>query len=115
MRPKQSLVAVIGGEITGYVFARALGDEGEILNVAIQPDKRGRGLGRRLLEASLAHLRGSGVRAVYLEVRASNIGGQDFYRRMGFQEIGRRRSYYDKPREDALVLTREIAPQDRPA
>jgi len=51
------------------------------------------------------------VRAVYLEVRASNIGGQDFYRRMGFQEIGRRRSYYDKPREDALVLTREITPK----
>ncbi|MBI4500773.1 MAG: ribosomal protein S18-alanine N-acetyltransferase [Gemmatimonadetes bacterium] len=110
-----SLVAIMDGEIAGYVFARVLADEGEILNLAVRAERRGQGVGRRLLDCSVDQLRKDGARTVYLEVRASNDTGQAFYRRMGFEEIGRRRGYYDKPHEDALVFARRIAISERPA
>ena len=110
-----SLVGVVDGEVAGYVFARALADEGEILNIAVRGDRRTQGIGRLLLDSSVDQLQRNGARTVYLEVRASNASGQAFYRRMGFEEIGRRRGYYDKPHEDALVFARKIVTSERPA
>jgi ribosomal-protein-alanine N-acetyltransferase len=109
-----SFVAVSDGEVAGYVFARAVADEGEILNVAVREDLRGRGLGRRLLDAVFDDFRRHGVRTVYLEVRTSNTKGRAFYERLGFRQVGRRRAYYNKPREDALVMAREITLQAGP-
>lgn len=92
------------GAVVGYVLARATADEGEILNLAVDPGQRRRGMGRQLAETVLGMLRLEGVRRVFLEVRESNLGARSFYAMLGFRELGRRRGYYARPREDALVL-----------
>jgi ribosomal-protein-alanine N-acetyltransferase len=109
-----ALVAVTDGQIEGYIFARAMADEGELLNVAVRADSRRKGLGRYLVDTILEDFRTRGVQTVYLEVRASNAAGRAFYDTLGFHEIGRRRGYYSRPREDALVLARKLAPDQRP-
>ena len=110
-----SLVAVENGNVAGYVFARVIADEAEVLNLAVRKDVQRTGIGRYLIDAVFEAFRKRGVKDVYLEVRVSNEVGQAFYERLGFRQVGRRRSYYDKPREDALVLARQLDPLGRPA
>ena len=101
----QFLVADEGsGRIAGYVVALDAADEGEILNRAVAEAGRRRGLGRALVEAILERLRSRGVRQVYLEVRESNAAARALYTAFGFKEVGRRRAYYRRPVEDAMVL-----------
>lgn len=106
---RESLVVEYDAEIVGYLFLRHTWDDGEILNVAVVPAHRGRGIGRRLVEAAFERLRAAGARRVYLEVRESNVEALGFYRVMGFRAIGRRSRYYRNPPEPALVLTRELS------
>ncbi len=98
------LVAEVDGSVAGYVIAQWAAGEGEILNLGVAPAHRGRGIGRRLVAEILAHLRARGVRDVYLEVRESNTVARRLYESFGFREIGRRRRYYRRPVEDAIVL-----------
>lgn len=100
----RGLVAERLGEIEGYLVARAVAGEGEILNLAVAPEARGRGLGGHLLEAALESLALAGAREVYLEVRDTNAAAQSLYHRRGFRAIGRRARYYRNPVEDAIVL-----------
>ena len=93
-----------GERIGGYVVALEAADEGEILNLAVAPAGRRRGLGRALVEAMLDALRDRGVRQVYLEVRESNASARALYASGGFKEVGRRKAYYRRPVEDAIVL-----------
>jgi len=104
------LVAEAGEALAGYLIAIVTGLEAEILNVAIAPDRRGQGVGRALLRAALDELGTWGVRAVYLEVRASNAVALRLYAGRGFREAGRRRGYYDHPREDAILMRCDVAP-----
>lgn len=90
--------------IAGYLIARALEDEGEILNLAVAPESRRHGIGLGLLEAGLAALAERGVTSVFLEVRATNQAALDLYIREGFRPVGRRREYYRRPVEDAMIL-----------
>jgi ribosomal-protein-alanine N-acetyltransferase len=90
--------------IVGYAVLWCILDQGELANIAITPTRRGRGLGARLLAHVLAVARERGVETVFLEVRASNQAALELYSRFGFEEVGRRRAYYDHPREDALVM-----------
>ena len=92
----------------GYVFAHHTLDEGEILNLAVHPAHRRAGVGRALMEHVFDELGRNGVARVFLEVRESNQAGRVFYERLGFTPVGRRRGYYARPREDALVLVCEI-------
>lgn len=94
--------------VAGYLFARCFMDEAEILNLAIHPNHLRRGLGSALVRDVLHHLARAGAQRVFLEVRASNQGAQAFYRRLGFESRGRRRGYYASPREDALILGRDL-------
>jgi ribosomal-protein-alanine N-acetyltransferase len=107
------LVAVVpatgGGGVTGYVIARAIADEGEILNLAVAPDGRRGGVGRALVTEVLRVLGGRGVRDVFLEVRESNAGARALYAAQGFREVGRRSRYYRRPVEDAIILRAAIA------
>ena len=97
------------GEL-GYLMARVSGEEGEILNLAVLPDHRRQGVGRRLLEQGLALLIGRGVREAYLEVRESNLAARDLYVGFGFRPVGIRPHYYRNPAEDALVLRARLSP-----
>jgi ribosomal-protein-alanine acetyltransferase len=91
------------------VLARHAADEGEILNLAVAPAARRRGLGRLLVERALAHLVEAGARAAYLEVRQSNSAARRLYGKLGFQEVGTRVAYYRRPTEDAVVLRAAIS------
>jgi [ribosomal protein S18]-alanine N-acetyltransferase len=102
------LVADVNDVIAGYVIAHHAADEGEILNLAVAPAHRGRGVGRDLVERVLALLSEAGVAAVYLEVRESNAVARQLYYHLGFQEVGRRAGYYRRPREDAVILRAAI-------
>jgi [ribosomal protein S18]-alanine N-acetyltransferase len=97
-----------GPEVLGYVVAWFAADEGEIANLAVAPAGWGRGVGRRLLDAALNAAAGRGVVSVYLEVRDSNERARRLYQSSGFEEIGRRRRYYRRPVEDAIVLRRTL-------
>ena len=106
----QVLVAEAGGEILGYAVLFVAADEAEVANIAVAPEARGRGVGRRLLDAMLTHAAEAGARTAYLEVRVSNAVAQRLYERAGFAVVGRRRRYYQQPDEDALVMRTTLAP-----
>ena len=100
--------------IGGYAIAFAIGEDGEVLNVAVEPLFRGKGLAGQMLDALLIEMAARGVRTAYLEVRESNRAAQALYGSRGFTEIGRRRAYYRRPVEDALVMRKvlEVAEGD---
>ncbi|HEX9580564.1 MAG TPA: ribosomal protein S18-alanine N-acetyltransferase [Gemmatimonadales bacterium] len=108
-----ALVAEAGGRIVGYLFSRSAADEAEVLNLAVAPEYRRAGLGRRLLETVIDRWKTRGLKRVYLEVRASNEPAQAFYQALGFGPSGVRRGYYSRPPEDALVLTRSLQSEGR--
>ena len=103
-----TLVAELGGEVIGSVMARHVADEGEILTIAVDPAHRRQGLGRVLLGAALARMAEVGVKAVWLEVRTSNVAARMMYLGCGFVAAGVRRGYYRRPTEDALILKRQL-------
>ncbi|MGH7559909.1 MAG: ribosomal protein S18-alanine N-acetyltransferase [Gemmatimonadales bacterium] len=103
-RATRTFVASSEGAIVGYVMARVSRPEGEILNLAVLPAHRRRGLGRTLLDTGLGWLEEHGAREVYLEVRESNAAALALYRARGFRPVGMRPDYYRNPREAALVL-----------
>lgn len=98
------LVSELGSEVTGFLIARVTGDEAEILNLAIAPERRRKGDGRALIEAVLAESKLRGVKRVFLEVRDSNENAIAFYSKHGFSKVGRRPAYYRDPEEAALLL-----------
>ena len=91
----------------GFILLRVVADEAEVLTLAVSPDARRQGLGRRLVEAGLANVEAAGAARVFLEVADDNVGALALYARCGFEPAGRRRSYYarsDGSRRDALLL-----------
>jgi ribosomal-protein-alanine N-acetyltransferase len=92
--------------VLGYVVAWFAAGEGEIANLAVDPNVRGRGVGSALLDTALDEARRHGVAEVFLEVRSSNLRARQLYESRGFAEVGRRRGYYRRPVEDAVVLRR---------
>lgn len=90
--------------VIGYAVLWCILEQGELANVAVTPRLRGRGLGKYLLSRVLEVARARGVETIFLEVRPSNERAVELYRRLGFAEVGRRKGYYEHPREDALVM-----------
>ncbi len=108
-REALGLVAEDEAGVAGYLLGRVVVDHGEILSLAVLPERRRAGIGRQLLDASLEVMAVRGVTVAWLEVRVSNAAARALYRRAGFAESGLRRDYYRHPTEDALVLRREFA------
>ena len=102
------LVAAAPDGVAGYVIAQDAADEGEILNLAVAPSRHRGGIGRALVERALATLAGRGASRIFLEVRESNTAARALYAALGFGEVGRRRRYYQRPVEDAIVLRAAI-------
>ena len=92
--------------VVGYAVLLLAADEGEIANIATDPSVRGQGIGGRLLDDILEAAEQAGATAIFLEVRESNTPARRLYASRGFQPVGRRRGYYDRPPEDALLLRR---------
>ena len=101
-----------GPKLSGYVLIRSVGQEAEILNLAVAPEFRRRRVAHRLLGRGLETLSQCGVHDVFLEVRRSNGAAQALYRLLGFALAGVRRGYYRKPLEDAMVLRRRLDSSD---
>lgn len=102
------VAAGAANEVVGYVVLWFVLDEGEVANVAVAPERRREGIGHALMDAAVGAARGAGVRQLFLEVRASNAAARAMYQSRGFVQISRRRDYYRKPVEDALVLRLEL-------
>ncbi len=102
-------VAEWGDELAAYAILWKVLDEGELANIAVRSDLRGRGIGSGLLSRMLEVAEDSGVRSLYLEVRESNGLAREMYARRGFHEIGVRKGYYEGPREDARILKKSLA------
>ena len=92
--------------VVGYVVAWFAAGEGEIANLAVAPDARGLRIGARLLEAALEESRRVGTLDMFLEVRSTNVRARQLYESHGFVEVGRRKNYYRRPTEDAVILRR---------
>ena len=100
--------------VVAFLLGRLVGEEMEVLNLAVLPEQRRRGIGRGLLEEALAQGRAQGARQCWLELRASNAGALAFYRAQGFEESQRRPRYYRQPEEDAIVCVRHLAAEVPP-
>ena len=98
------------GGVVGYYVLWCIQDQGELANIAVAPQLRDLGLGGYLLDRMAEEALGRGVESLYLEVRVSNTRARAMYASRGFQEIGVRRDYYEKPREDARVLMKRLIP-----
>ena len=86
-------------------------DEGEVLNLAVSPEFRRKGIARALFHAAHTELSGT----VFLEVRESNAAARQLYAAYGFGEIGRRARYYRRPVEDAVILRAAVGADGRRA
>ena len=95
------------------VQMQAVLDEGYITNVAVRPDCRKQGVASKLLQVFLDFAQANHLAFLTLEVRPSNAAAIALYTRFGFREAGRRRNYYDLPREDALILTRTFGEESK--
>lgn len=102
-------VAEREGTVVGYWIGSRIDDEAELANLAVDLNVRRAGVGARLLEDFLEHVGALEGTTVFLEVRLSNIAAIALYRRYGFTELARRKAYYQKPEEDALVMARKPA------
>ena len=98
------LVAEEQRTVVGFAVAQTVVSEAELLDIAVHPGARGRGVGATLLEALMAQCAVQGAVTMTLEVRESNGAARALYNRYGFDQVGRRRRYYHDPTEDALIL-----------
>ncbi len=94
--------------VVGYAVLWCILDQGELANIAVVESHRGQGHGAYLLGRIMDVARTRGVETLYLEVRLSNTGAAELYRAFGFTEVGRRKKYYDKPIEDALMMAAKL-------
>lgn len=103
------LVALDGeGEVAGYAGLQVVLDEGTITDIAVRPDCRRRGVAGQLLQVFLNFARGNHLAFMTLEVRASNYDAIALYGSRGFRSAGRRKNYYEHPREDAVIMTLDL-------
>lgn len=101
------LVAVENNRVVGYVGSQTVLDGSDMMNIAVAPDVRRRGIAQALVSNLIGRLKERNSRCLILEVRVSNLPAIALYEKMGFIQIGRRRNYYQNPKEDALILRKE--------
>ena len=101
------VVALDGERVVGYIGSQSSADETDVMNVAVHPDYRRRGIAESLIEVLIRELKNRGSHALMLEVRDSNEPAIALYEKLGFQQVGLRKNYYHNPKEHARILRKE--------
>lgn len=101
------LVAVDGDNVAGYIGSQTVLGWADMMNLCVAPDYRRQGIGEKLTAELERQLKENDVTCLTLEVRVSNAPAIALYEKLGFQQVGKRPRYYEKPREDALILRKE--------
>ena len=101
------IVAVDGDAVAGYIGSQSVMGEADMMNVAVSPAYRRRGIAETLVLTLVEKLTTQNVSSLTLEVRASNEPAIALYEKLSFVQVGRRPNYYSKPKEDALILRKE--------
>lgn len=96
----------VSGRVLGYAGLMVVADEGYITNVAVFPEYRRQGIAAQILQVFLQFAAANHLAFLTLEVRPSNAAAIALYQGFGFEEVGRRKNYYDLPKEDALILSK---------
>ena len=96
----------VSGRVLGYAGLMVVADEGYITNVAVCPEYRRQGIAAQILQVFLQFAAANHLAFLTLEVRPSNAAAIALYQGFGFEEVGRRKNYYNLPKEDALILTK---------
>ena len=102
------LVAEENGRVAGYIGSQTVPDESDVMNVAVHPDFRRRGIAQALVMALCSALKKQGSVSLTMEVRASNEPAKALYEKLGFEQVGRRPNYYRNPKEDAYILRKML-------
>jgi [ribosomal protein S18]-alanine N-acetyltransferase len=112
--PIADFVQPVGAHaVVGVAVVWLILDEAHVATLAVHPELRRQGIGRKLLCAALQDVARDGALSALLEVRAGNIAAQDLYRQFGFEVVGRRPRYYQDNHEDALLMTLPVLKADR--
>lgn len=101
------LVALDGDTVVGYVGSQTVLGETDMMNIAVHPDYRNKGIATDLIEGLIETLTKQGSHSLMLEVRATNEPAKNLYNKLGFEAVGIRKNYYRNPKEDALILRKE--------
>ena len=101
------VVAVEDEQLAGYVGSQSVLGWADMMNLAVAPEFRRRGVAERLIGELISRLQENEVTCLTLEVRASNSPAISLYEKIGFTCVGRRPNYYHNPKEDALILRKE--------
>ena len=105
-----AFAAVENDRVLGYIGMLLAPGEGQILNLAVFPEKRGRGIAKGLVARLIAEAQAHGLESLSLEVRVSNTPAIGLYESFGFWKAGLRKHFYRHPAEDALVMVKKLAP-----
>lgn len=101
------LVALEGEQVVGYIGSQSVLGQSDMMNVAVHPEHRRKGIAEALILALSQALQTGGNQSLTLEVRASNAPAIALYEKLGFASVGRRPGYYRHPKEDALIMRKE--------
>ncbi len=106
----QSMITVAEeeGRVIGYCILYYVLDEGEIARIAVEKEMRKKGVGDGLLADAISYCEKMGLTRILLDVRESNENARRFYEKHGFLTDGIRKGFYEDPKEDAVLMSREI-------
>lgn len=103
-----ALASELAGVLVGYCLARVVGGSAEILDLAVDPGHRRKGVASLMLAEAMTRAGAMGAEEIFLEVRETNQAARSLYGLFGFEVVGLRAAYYRSPSEDALVLRRNL-------
>lgn len=101
-------VALLNGKVVGYIGSHNVLGEVYITNVAVFPEHRNKGIGEKLIKKLVETVQGENAGFVTLEVRKSNVSAIKLYEKCGFCAVGERKNFYEKPCEDAVLMTKNL-------
>jgi len=105
-----TVISENGNPLGFCILRRMTDDEGQLFNIAVAKSARRQGFADTLMKVAIRHAEDNGLKSLYLEVRESNEAAIALYGQHGFKQVGTRKGYYDKPTEDALIMTKDIVP-----